>query len=43
MASRSAHQLGPDDLVLSHFSLGRQHPIEDRVRLAAANGFAGIG
>ena len=43
MASRSAYQLGPDDLVLSHFSLGHRHPIEDRVRLAAANGFAGIG
>jgi sugar phosphate isomerase/epimerase len=35
--------LGPDDLVLSHFSLARMHPIDERVRLAAANGFAGIG
>ncbi|CAN5688188.1 MAG: sugar phosphate isomerase/epimerase family protein [Ilumatobacteraceae bacterium] len=43
MARRSAYQLGPDDLVLSHFSLGREHPIDDRARLAAANGFAGIG
>lgn len=43
MARRSAYQLGPDDLVLSHFSLGREHPIEDRLRLAASNGFAGIG
>lgn len=43
MVRRSAYQLGPEDLVLSHFSLGREHPIEDRIRLAAANGFAGIG
>lgn len=43
MARRSAYQLGPDDLVLSHFSLGREYPIDERVRLAAANGFAGIG
>ena len=32
-----------DELVLSHFSLAREFPIEDRVHLAAANGFAGIG
>jgi sugar phosphate isomerase/epimerase len=31
------------ELVLSHFSLARLHPIEDRVRLAASNGFDGIG
>ena len=31
------------ELVLSHFSLPRLHPIEDRVRLAAAAGFDGIG
>ncbi len=31
------------ELVLSHFSLARLHPIEDRVRLAATNGFDGIG
>jgi sugar phosphate isomerase/epimerase len=31
------------ELVLSHFSLPRFHPIADRVRLAAANGFDGIG
>jgi sugar phosphate isomerase/epimerase len=31
------------ELVLSHFSLARMHPIEDRVRLAAAAGFDGIG
>jgi sugar phosphate isomerase/epimerase len=31
------------EVVLSHFSLGRHHPIEDRIRLAAANGFDGIG
>jgi sugar phosphate isomerase/epimerase len=33
----------PPSLVLSHFSLDRQHPIADRVRLAAANGFDSIG
>ncbi len=31
------------ELVLSHFSLPRAHPIEERVRLAAAAGFDGIG
>ncbi len=31
------------EVVLSHFSLARMHPIEDRVRLAAAAGFDGIG
>ncbi len=31
------------ELVLSHFSLARHHPIADRVRLAAAAGFDGIG
>ena len=34
---------GSDQLVLSHFSLARDHPIEDRVRAAAAAGFDGIG
>jgi len=28
---------------MSHFSLARMHPAADRIRLAAANGFAGIG
>lgn len=31
------------ELVLSHFSLPRAHPIAERVRLAAAAGFDGIG
>ena len=31
------------ELILSHFSLPRAYPIEDRVRLAAAAGFDGIG
>lgn len=35
--------LRADDLVLSHFSLDRNHPIDDRVRAAANAGFAGIG
>jgi sugar phosphate isomerase/epimerase len=43
VVSRSAYQLGASDLVLSHFSLARDHPIADRVALAAGAGFAGIG
>ena len=31
------------ELILSHFSLPRAHPIEERVRLAAEAGFDGIG
>ncbi len=31
------------DLVLSHFSLARHHPLPDRIQAAAAAGFAGIG
>ncbi len=31
------------ELVMSHFTLPRFHPIHDRVRLAAENGFDGIG
>jgi sugar phosphate isomerase/epimerase len=34
--------LGPDDLILSHFSLGRYVPFPDRVAAAAGAGFAGI-
>ena len=36
-------QLGPDDLVLNHFSLAREHPLDDRLAAASAAGFAGIG
>ena len=32
-----------DDLVLSHFSLDRNHPLDDRIASAGAAGFAGIG
>ncbi len=35
--------IGPGDLVLSHFSLGRFLPFEERVAAAAGAGFAGIG
>lgn len=43
-SSRPApRSLTADDLVLSHFSLGREHPIEDRIEAASAAGFAGIG
>jgi sugar phosphate isomerase/epimerase len=34
---------GSDQLVLSHFSLARDHPLDDRIRAAAAAGFDGIG
>lgn len=43
MTTRSPRTLGPDDLVLNHFSLGRTHPLADRFALAAAAGFAGVG
>jgi sugar phosphate isomerase/epimerase len=43
VTSRSAYQLDSTDLVLSHFSLARNHPILDRIELAAASGYAGIG
>lgn len=36
-------ELDRTDLVLSHFSLDRHHPIEDRVAAAAAAGFDSIG
>jgi sugar phosphate isomerase/epimerase len=35
--------LGGGDLVLSHFTLARTHPLDDRIAAAAAAGFAGIG
>jgi len=35
--------LARDELVLSHFSLARAHPVEHRVALAARHGFRGIG
>ena len=36
-------RLGARDLVLSHFSLARHHPVADRIDAAASAGFAGIG
>lgn len=36
-------ELTGEHLVLSHFSLARDHPIEDRIEAASAAGFAGIG
>jgi sugar phosphate isomerase/epimerase len=35
--------LAHDELVLSHFSLARSHPVDHRVELAARHGFRGIG
>ncbi len=35
--------LRADNLVLSHFTLDRNHPVDDRITAAAAAGFDGIG
>lgn len=40
---RKPHDLGSDDLVLSHFTLGRHHDFTQRVDAAAAAGCAAIG
>lgn len=42
-SDRSAHDLGVDDLVMSHFTLARNYPIDDRIAAAGAAGIAGIG
>ena len=39
----SATGTGIDRLVLSHFTLDREHPLDDRIRLASAAGYSGIG
>ncbi|BAN03441.1 sugar phosphate isomerase/epimerase family protein [Ilumatobacter coccineus] len=39
----SARKLTGDDLVLSHFTLALDHPLDDRISAAGAAGFAGIG
>lgn len=41
--NRLPRDLGPGELVLSHFTLRRDHPIQDRLDAAVAGGFAGIG
>lgn len=41
--ARNPHSLTNADLILNHFSLEREQPIVQRVELAAAAGFAGIG
>ena len=41
--ARDPHSLTSADLILNHFSLEREQPIVQRVELAAAAGFAGIG
>lgn len=43
MSSVDARSLGASDLVLSHFSLARNHDLSDRIATAGAAGFAGIG
>jgi len=40
---RTAHDLGPDDLVWDHFSRARNEAIAPRVEAAAAAGYAAIG
>lgn len=42
-SDRSARDLGVDDLVMSHFTLARHYPIEDRIAAASGAGIAGIG
>ena len=43
MQQHNPRELRADELVLSHFSLDRNCPIEDRIRIAASNGFSAIG
>lgn len=43
MSAIDARSLSGDDLVLSHFSLERDHDLSDRIATAGAAGFAGIG
>ena len=43
MSQPTPRSLTGADLVLSHFSLDRKHPIEDRIAAASAAGIAGIG
>ena len=43
MTQPNPRTLGAEELILSHFSLAPMHPVEDRIRLAAENGFVGIG
>lgn len=42
-ATRSAHDLGPDDLVWDHFSRPRHDDVVARIHAASDTGFAGIG
>ena len=41
--ARSPHDLGSDDIVLGHFTLGRSYPLRERLAIAAEAGVAGIG
>lgn len=41
--SKAASALDDSDLVLSHFSLSRHHPIEDRIEAARVAGFSAVG
>lgn len=43
MAAEDRNASLADRMVLSHFTLDRMHPLEDRIRLAAENGFGSIG
>lgn len=43
MAQTNREQWLRERSVLSHFTLDRMHPIDDRVRLASENGFGSIG
>lgn len=43
MIAPAPRALDSEDLVLSHFSLERNHDLSDRIEVAGAAGFAGIG
>lgn len=43
MPNRTPRDLGLSDLVMSHFTLPRMFPIAERIAVAAAAGFSGIG
>ena len=43
MPNRTPRDLGLSDLVMSHFTLPRMFPIDERIAIAAAAGFSGIG
>jgi sugar phosphate isomerase/epimerase len=41
--ARTPHDLGSEDIVLGHFTLGRSFPLRERLAIAAEAGVAGVG